>query len=218
MNDAPWSTITTLALYAHFGVTAVVAQERDLLSVPVDQWCIVQDRANGGDVPRLTREESGLNILTGASSILYQRDVSLAGDFTIRIVLHQFDPTRRNEGFGVFFGGESLTFPERQRYSYFLIRQDGSTLVKTRTGRRTAVVRDWAPSTFLHSWEAREPGADIVVNTLMVEARGETVRFHINDQEVWQVTRADVPTQGIIGLRINHGLQVRVAQFVATQH
>ncbi len=217
MKGARWSTagVVAVVLYAHFGVAAAFAQERDLLSAPVDHWLIVKDQANGGDAPRLTRGEAGLTILTGAASILYQRDASLTGDFTIRIELQLFDPSRRNEGFGILFGGVSLMSVERQRYTYFLIRQDGSSLVKTRTGRSTNVVRDWQRNTSLRSWESRNPDADVVENTLMVEVKGDSVRFFINDREVWHVPRSDLHTDGVVGLRVNHGLRVRVAEMVA---
>ncbi len=219
LKGGRWSiaSAVAVALSAHFGVAAAFAQERDLLAAPVDQWRIVQDRANGGDVPSLTREDAGLTILTGAASILYQPDASLTGDFNVRIELHQFDPGGRNEGFGVLFGGVSLTSVERQRYTYFLIRQDGSSLVKTRTGRSTSVVRDWQPSASTRSWESRDPDADVVGNTLMIEANGETVRFFINDQEVWDVPRSDLHTDGLVGLRVNHGLRVRVAEMVVVR-
>jgi hypothetical protein len=45
----------------------------------------------------------------------------------------QTKPSAHAEGYGLFFGGKSLEGKDQQ-YTYFLIRQDGSYLIKRRGG------------------------------------------------------------------------------------
>ncbi len=194
------------------GGPRLVAQGFDVLTTSVDEWVVVRDRPIGGDDPRIALGDDGLTVLTGAASILYHPAASLAGNFTIEIELELFDPEGRNEGFGVFFGGRHLESEERS-YTYFLIRQDGAALLKLRKGTRTPVLRDWSVSPAVRSWPGRDEGADVVLNRLMIEGLQESVRFLANGEELWRIPRAETSSDGVVGLRVNHGVRIRVTSF-----
>ena len=53
--------------------------------------------------------------------------------------------------------------------------------------------------------------ASTAKNVLAVEVGPESVRFLVNGQEVTTLRRTDVDTDGVVGLRVNHGLNVHVA-------
>ena len=50
-------------------------------------------------------------------------------------------------------------------------------------------------------------------NTLAVEVGADDVGFFVNGQEVARLPRSEVNTNGVVGLRINHGLNVHVGDF-----
>ena len=76
-------------------------------------------------------------------------------------------------------------------------------------------MRDWTEHPAIVSWEGRGEGAT-AKNVLAIEVRGDEVAFFVNDQEVARVPRADVDTDGIVGLRVNHGLNLHVTSLDVT--
>jgi hypothetical protein len=54
-----------------------------------------------------------------------------------------------------------------------------------------------------------------VLNVLTIEARGDTVRFLVNDAEVASLPRSEVPVDGVYGFRVNHALNVHVRSLEA---
>ena len=121
---------------------------------------------------------------------------------------------RLHEGFGLVFGGENLHAPEdRQVYSYFLVRGDGSFLIKKREGGSTAVVRDWTHHAAVPR-DTEEGGQPV---ELRVAVDSGTVRFEVDGQEVAEVAAAELRTHGQAGLRIAHGVQLTVENFRITQ-
>jgi hypothetical protein len=102
-------------------------------------------------------------------------------------------------------GGTDLD-GESQRYLYFLVRQDGRFLLKERIGTNTRGISDWTPHPAIKPFgpEGR------MTNQLAIEVGAETVRFLINGTEVARKARRDVHTDGLVGLRVNHQLDILV--------
>ena len=84
----------------------------------------------------------GYHVTTGPAMIAWHADSVAAGDFRIESETFLFDPEGRREAFGFFIGGSDLHGPD-QRYTYFLLREGGEFLVKTRAGTGTAEVQGW---------------------------------------------------------------------------
>jgi hypothetical protein len=155
--------------------------------------------------------EPGWHVKTGPAAILYDPARSAEGEYRIRATFVDLDPDRspHAEAYGLFFGGRDLQGAE-QRYSYFLIRETGEYLVKRRVGRGTDFVLPWLPSPAI----AREPAAGAgVENELVVEFGAESVDFYINGTKVRTVPRAKLDADGIVGLRINHRLDLHISEF-----
>jgi hypothetical protein len=51
-----------------------------------------------------------------------------------------------------------------------------------------------------------------VKNVLAVHAGAETIRFFVNDEEVATLPRSQVDTDGTVGIRVNHALNLHVAR------
>ena len=151
----------------------------------------------------------GVHITTGPRLIAYHPDSVASGDFRIESETYLFDPEGRREAFGFFIGGEDLQGPD-QRYTYFVLREGGQFLVKTRSGTATSVVQNWTPHPAIVSFATKPEGASTAKNVLALEADGNELRFYVNGEQVWSGPRADLATDGIFGLRVNHRLDLHV--------
>ena len=134
---------------------------------------------------------------------------------TFESTVFLFDPESRNEGFGVFIGGADLE-GDGQAYTYLLIRADGSVIVKRRDGDATSTLLDWTKHEAIVTWAARGEGAATAKNVLFVQAGGDEVIFGVNDQEVFRTARTGQHVDGVVGLRVNHGLNLHFSSLEVT--
>ena len=156
----------------------------------------------------------GIHITTGPRMIAYHPDSVAAGDFRIESETFLFDPEGLREAFGFFIGGSDLQGPD-QRYTYFLLREGGEFLVKTRSGTATPVVQDWTAHPAIVSYATKPEDASTARNVLALEADGDELRFFVNGEQVWSGPRGDVATDGIFGLRVNHRLNLHVTTIMS---
>lgn len=177
-----------------------------------DDLTVRVDRPNSGAAPVVTRIEGGWHILTGAAAIFYGATGSAEAPYRVRAEFALYDPARRNEGFGLLLGGRSLADTGIE-YVYFLIRRDGSSLVKARKGDETRTVRGWAIDEAIRTWDGRPEGADRVTNHLEIEVRGDSVRFTVNGRPVFRGTVPAASLDGVVGVRVNHGVSLDVVGF-----
>ncbi|MDX1418991.1 MAG: hypothetical protein R3181_03400 [Rubricoccaceae bacterium] len=156
----------------------------------------------------------GWHITTGPAGIFYHPESTAEGTYRAETLLHLFDPEGRNEAFGLFIGGQDLD-GDALTYDYFLLRNSGEFLIKRRTADETTTLHPWTPhdaiATFGEDTESSAP------NTLAVEVSEEEVVFLINDVEAARLPRAEVQTDGVVGLRINHALNVHVENLAVTE-
>lgn len=176
---------------------------------PTD-WKVRFDRAgtSQSDIEFVTMSP-GWHITTGPAAILYNPERTASGTYRIQTTIFLFDPGQRHaEAYGILFGGQNLEGDD-QSYSYLLIRDTGHFLVKRRMGAETEEVVDWTPSDAIMKYPG---GGEQAKNVLAVECGREMVDFYINDTKVTSVPRAELDTDGIVGLRINHQLNVHVSE------
>ena len=152
----------------------------------------------------------GWHITTGPRAIFYHPASRADGSFKARAAIHLFPPGGRNEGFGLFLGGSNLGGDD-QEYLYFLIRRSGEFLVKRRSGETTEVVMPWTSHNAIHPYTESSEGT--VHNVLEVEADTSRLRFLVNGSEVAAMQKGDLPVDGIVGLRVNHALNLHVDDF-----
>lgn len=146
-----------------------------------------------------------LLIRTGPHAVLWPAGApSLTPPYSIRATLDK-RTGRLHEGFGLVFGGAPLDGAEdAQRYSYFLVRGDGSYLIKRREGSQTPTVRPWTAAAVVR----RDAASAGQPNTLRVDVDSSEVRFSVNGQEVANVPAAELRTTGTPGLRVSHDVTV----------
>lgn len=153
-----------------------------------------------------------LRVETGPHVVLWREaEEPLEPPYTVRAVLHKASG-RLHEGYGIVIGGDPLEAPEaEQRYTYFLVRGDGSYLVKRRVGPETPVVRPWTAHPAIHPGgeEGGQP------NELEVRVGREEVAFLVNGREVARLPAAELDVRGVPGVRAAHGIRLAVAEFEA---
>lgn len=160
---------------------------------------------------RMMKHGEDLHITSGPPSIYYNPAITATGAYVMSGTFTQLAKGEHREGYGPFVGGADLD-GEGQKYLYFLVRQDGRFLVKERIGVNTRGVVDWTPHKAIRTFG--EDGR--MSNELAIAVDADSVRFLINDVEVAKRPRAGIATDGVVGLRINHQLNVLVEKLAVT--
>ncbi len=153
----------------------------------------------------------GWHITTGPSAIVYDPANTASGEYRVESETFLF-PGEHLEGFGIFFGGRDLD-KESQAYSYFLVRKDGKFLVKVRDGSQTRIEVPWTEHAAIIKHDGSKQTAK---NVLAVETGAASVTFFVNGQLVATVPRAQLRTDGVAGLRVNHELNVHITNLKIT--
>ena len=144
------------------------------------------------------------NTVRGAG-IFWRPADTHTGNYTIGATFTQMEPSNHPNAVGLFFGGADLS-GDGQRYSYFVIREDGQFLIKQRAGDQTPDVVRWTSHAAINTLNA----SGRAKNTLSVDVGADQVRFLVNGTEVATQPRSAVDTEGISGLRVNHFLNVHI--------
>jgi hypothetical protein len=191
--------------------------------------------AGGGTLPagwsaRLDRTEASLNdvrvipmgegfhVITGPAFIMWNPANSVTGNFTARATFAQAKAPTHPEAYGVVIAGHGLdaasTAPE---YMYFLVRGDGKYMVRHRAANGDLhTIQDWADNAAIH--KQNEQGQ--ATNAVQVEGGPWGVRFKVNGTQVAEYLTRDVPglrTDGQVGLRVNHNLEVHISDVSVTR-
>lgn len=197
-----------------FSPALLAAQEQDHGATPKVEnggvfptgWAARVDEGTATQVG-LAPMGSGWHATTATSTILYREADKASGSYEISSRLHLFpEGPGHLEAFGLFLGGKDLQ-GAGEKYTYFLIRGDGTFKVKRRAGASaTDLTRDWTPNPAIV--KGRKDGS--VANVLSVAVARDKVSFRVNGTEVYSAPAASVDTDGIAGLRINHNLSVHI--------
>lgn len=154
----------------------------------------------------------GLHATTGPNIIFWDPQQTAMGNYTVKATFTVAKQPSHEVSYGLFIGGENLD-GDKQKYSYFLIRENGQFLIKKRNGTATSnVAGDWAPNPAI---TAIAGGTQ--KNELSIQVASGSVSFMVNGKEVASHPRASIDTTGVVGLRVGHGLDVQIDGFAVTQ-
>jgi hypothetical protein len=195
-----------------------------LLAAPVtaqdlerpEGWMVRFDRAGSteAELEMFVSMPPGWHITTGPAGIFWDAGLTASGAFRAEMEVFLFDPGERREAFGIFFGGKDLEGPG-QEYGYFLVREGGEFIVKHRRGADTPTLVDWTAHEAVASF-AERGDASTAKNVLTVEAGARTVRFLVNGAQVAELPRSGLPVEGVVGIRVNHALNLHVSRLEVT--
>ena len=155
--------------------------------------------------------EPGYHITLGPATILYRKSDRANGPFHTLATFHQMKKLEHSEGYGLFMGGQALDGKD-QKYTYFLVRDDGSYLIKRRDGDKTSeITKGWTA----HSAVKKGNAEGKTTNLLEIDAKENPskVDFKVNGQTVYTADAKNTSVKGIVGLRVNHNLDLHVEGF-----
>jgi hypothetical protein len=167
-------------------------------------WSSRPDRA--GRTIMFAAMGGAYHLSPGGSGIVYREADKTGNKFHAVVTFIQTKAPEHPEAYGVFLAGNDLT-GDGQRYVYFLIRGDGQYSVKKREGAGAPSVVEWTG----HDAIVKAGADGKAKNTVEIDAAGEKVVFKVNGKSVYELAQAD--RAGIVGLRLNHGLDVHIDGF-----
>ena len=176
-------------------------------------WARLDDPKESRTGLKFVTQGTGRHVTTGPTVILYDPEEDWEGPYTTKATLTMTKPASHQVAYGLFVGGQDLD-TAKQRYTYFVIRQDGKFLIVKRTGATTAnVAGDWADHAAIQKPNAQ--GSQ--TNALAIGVGRDTVTFMVNGQTVATHPAKAVDVVGVSGLRIGHGLDVQIEGFSVEQ-
>jgi hypothetical protein len=168
-----------------------------------------QSAQDPDDRPDLTfvSKGKGLHVKGGPAGTFWDARNNAAGNYTLKATFSLNQPSSHTNYYGLGFGASQLEGAS-QSYSYFVVAQDGSYLIRQRVGNDVKDVMR-AP----HQSVKRPDGAGRSSNTLEVRVAGDKVSYVVNGEVVHSVAKNAVTTDGTVGFRVNHQLDVSVEGF-----
>jgi hypothetical protein len=158
----------------------------------------------------------GFHVTGGPAGTFWDPKNTVSGNYTVRATFTLNKPSNHTNYYGIVFGGSDLN-GANQAYTYFIIAQNGQFQVRTRNGEQATSVHPAGRGGAAHQ-AIRTPGADgKSTNTLEVRVAGDTVSYVINDTVVHTTPRSAVRTEGLVGVRVNHMLDVMVDGFAVNK-
>ena len=198
-----------LMLVALLAVAPAMAQAPQGWKVRGDYSKDASDPDAVGSI-KFTASGSTFHFVNPQAAVYWNSANTAIGNYTLKATFKLLKSTGYEEYYGLIFGGSGLEGP-MQSYLYFMITDDGTYLVKRRTGDSTANVSPKTPSDTV-----KKPDSNgTATNTLEVRVKADKVEFAINGAVVTSLpkTGAAGKTDGIYGIRINHHLDVQVDGF-----
>ena len=185
---------------------SIAAQAPQAWKVRVDRSQNAQDPDN---TPNLVFKPMGKGLhVKGGPAGTFWNGTMAAGNYTLKATFNLQEPSNHTNYYGLVFGGSNLD-TAAQGYVYFVVAQNGTFLVRQRQGEAvTDVVNRQANAA------VRQPGANgQSSNALEVRVNGATVSYVVNGTVVHSGPKGGLKTDGLVGVRVNHVLDVEFEGF-----
>ena len=197
------STVAALALAAPLAAQAPAP-------LPAG-WQLRLDRPSAsGAVPTFVTMGDGYHVTSGPAAIFWSPAVTATVPFRAEASFRQTKAPTHPEAYGLLVGGRELGGPA-QDYLYFLVRQDGQFMISHRAGEEVHSIVPWTAHAAVHKADSTGQAT----NVLRVDAGTDSVRFAVNGRQVMALGPR-VGAAGLVGLRVNHNLDVHVGKLVVT--
>jgi hypothetical protein len=201
-----YSYLAALALAA---IAPLYAQAPAGWKMRVDRSTSASDPDAAGSIKFVT-EGAGFHCTNPQAAVYWNPANSASGSYTLKGTFTLMKPSGHTNYYGLVFGGSGLEGAD-QSYLYFVVAQNGTWLIKSRTGDATPTVSAKTPG------DAVKKPDDTGKSTNILEVRvgADKVDFVVNGTVVHSEpkTGALAKTDGAYGIRINHLLEVQVDGF-----
>ena len=174
-------------------------------------WSVRSDEDAGTANVKVVAMGKGIHVTLGPAIILYRDKLAGAGPFHTLATFTQTKNTTHAEGYGLFYGGQALD-GKGEKYTYFLVRQDGMYLVKRRDGEKTTeITKGWVASPAVHKTDAK----GTATNLLEIDHKRDSskVVFMVNSEPVYTLDAKATDDNGVVGIRVNHNLDLHIDGF-----
>ena len=200
-------TASTLLL-ASLALVSLAAQSPKGWMVRADRSTSASDPDGAGTIKFVTMG-SGLHATNPQAAVYWNPANTATGNYTVKATFVLQKPSGHTNYYGLIFGGSDLD-NAKQSYTYFLIAQDGTWLIKKRNGDADTqnVVAKTANEAI------KKPDASgKSTNALEVRVGADKIDYVVNGTVVHSMPKAGTKTDGIYGMRVNHLLEVHVDGF-----
>lgn len=179
-------------------------------------WQVRIDRSQNAqdpdDVPeiKVATVGTGMRVTGGPAGTFWNPAHAVKGNHTVKGNFTLQKPSPHVNYYGLIFGGSELG-SANQAYNYFLVAQDGTYLIRRRTGTTVTNIKERTP----HAAVRQADASGRSVNALEVRVTADQIAYVVNGTVVHTTpkTGATATTDGLVGVRINHLLDVQVDGF-----
>jgi hypothetical protein len=149
------------------------------------------------------------HVITGPAHVMWKTGETASGNFNLSAKFSMEKAPAHPEGYGLVLSGTNMD-KDDQSYLYFLVRHDGKFMIKHRAGNDLHSIVEWTENAAI-----AEPGADgKSTNVLAVDVTPTAINYMVNGKTVQSFARNQPMTaEGAYGVRINHNLDLHIADF-----
>ena len=195
--------VLLMALMATF-VAPLAAQTPAGLKMRVDRSTDAQDPDDNPEL-KVVAAGKGYRVTGGPAGVFWNPANMASGNYTARATFTLMKPSNHTNYYGIVFGGSGLE-GAAQSYTYFVVAQNGTFLVKGRNGDAAPTIQNRTP----HAAIKQPDASGMSTNTLEVRVAGDTISYVVNDQVVHTMPKGTIKTDGLVGVRVNHMRDVQV--------
>jgi len=155
---------------------------------------------------------TGFHVTTGPAVIQCRAVDRAPRQFPTLATFTQTKAPMHPEAYGLFVAGSALDSTD-QAYIYCLVRGDGAYAIKRRQGANATSIVDWTPSPAVNKADS----AGKATNKIEAQWTDGKLSFKVNGTQVYQMDATAAQATGIVGLRVNHNLDVHIDGFALHQ-
>jgi len=197
-----------LAMLSLLVLSPLTAQSPKGWKMRVDRSTSSSDPDGSGEIKFVTMG-TGYHATNPQAAVYWNPANTATGSYTLKCAFTLMKPSGHANYYGLVFGGSGLE-GTAQSYTYFLVAQNGTWLIKHREGDATSNV----VGRTLNEAVKRPDETGKSVNSLEVRVGAENVEFVVNGTVVHSAPKASLgKTDGTYGIRVNHLLEVHVDGF-----
>jgi len=196
-----------IAALALLVVVPLAAQAPKGWKVRADRSTTASDPDAAGDIKFVTMG-NGFHATNPQAAVYWNPQNTANGTYTLKGTFVLQKPSGHTNYYGLTFGGSDLDGP-KQTYTYFLVAQDGTFLVKKRDGEATQNVVAKTANDAIKKPDASGKST----NALEVRVGADKIDYVVNGTVVTSTPKTAAKTDGIVGIRVNHLLEVHIDNF-----
>jgi hypothetical protein len=200
-----------VTVFAALTIAPLVAQAPKGWKMRVDRSTSASDPDAAGTI-KFMQMGSTLHAITPQAAVFWNPANTASGNYTLKGTFTLMKPSGHTNYYGLVFGGGALE-GAAQKYTYFLVAQDGTWLVKKRDGEAASDVLPKTPNAAVKKPDASGKS----VNALEVRVGADKIDYVVNGTVVQSSPKSGIKTDGTYGIRINHLLEVQVDGLAVTK-